>query len=540
MTDPNVSRTLNMQSEETAVASNQKNRFVTPIVSFVAGLAVAGIIAGGLAVASPNETASGNNAAGNASVADQQVADSCSTTFDVVASVNQWGSLAQELGGSCVKVTSLINSTSVEPHDYEPTPSDLAKLTKADIVVLNGAGYDGWAEKAQFDKSKQTIVNVGDIMGVTVTEEHSHEHSENESGHHHHHGSTNPHLWFSPEAVLKTANAITEAYETKAGKNTATAQTAQRHFNSWNGDYADFVALINKARANGVQRRYVATESIINYLLDYAGSVDVTPEAYTNAMNSDSEPSAADLKDALSTVSGSGVDLLVVNPQEMDGFAKKLNAAAISSHKTIVSATEQLPENQKTLLGWLTTIANQALANDTSNGWFLTQDVKDRDLSDYEGEWQSVYPLLKEGKLKKVMQVKAKKGDMTEAEYNKYYDTGYKTDVEKITIKGDQITFTRNGKDAIATYKYDGYKILDYSKGNRGVRYLFTATGDVPEGAPKAVQFSDHGIAPGKAAHFHIFSGDSQDKTLKEMDNWPTYYPASMDADEVATEMLAH
>ena len=540
MTDPNVSRTLNMQSEETAVASNQKNRFVTPIVSFVAGLAVAGIIAGGLAVASPNETASGNNAAGNASVADQQVADSCSTTFDVVASVNQWGSLAQELGGSCVKVTSLINSTSVEPHDYEPTPSDLAKLTKADIVVLNGAGYDGWAEKAQFDKSKQTIVNVGDIMGVTVTEEHSHEHSENESGHHHHHGSTNPHLWFSPEAVLKTANAITEAYETKAGKNTATAQTAQRHFNSWNGDYADFVALINKARANGVQRRYVATESIINYLLDYAGSVDVTPEAYTNAMNSDSEPSAADLKDALSTVSGSGVDLLVVNPQEMDGFAKKLNAAAISSHKTIVSATEQLPENQKTLLGWLTTIANQALANDTSNGWFLTQDVKDRDLSDYEGEWQSVYPLLKEGKLKKVMQVKAKKGDMTEAEYNKYYDTGYKTDVEKITIKGDQITFTRNGKDAIATYKYDGYKILDYSKSNRGVRYLFTATGDVPEGAPKAVQFSDHGIAPGKAAHFHIFSGDSQDKTLKEMDNWPTYYPASMDADEVATEMLAH
>ena len=89
MTDPNVSRTLNMQSEETAVASNKKNRFVAPIVSFVAGLAVAGIIAGGLAVASPNETASGNNAAGNASVADQQVADSCSTTFDVVASVNQ-------------------------------------------------------------------------------------------------------------------------------------------------------------------------------------------------------------------------------------------------------------------------------------------------------------------------------------------------------------------------------------------------------------------------------------------------------------------
>ena len=538
MTDSNTSHIQNAQQAENASAANNKHRIAASIVSFVAGLAVAGIVAGGLSIANPRGTATGGNT--SASAANQQVSDSCSTTFDVVASVNQWGSLAQELGGSCVKVTSLINSTSVEPHDYEPTTSDMAKLTKADIVVLNGAGYDGWAEKAQFDKSKQTIVNVGDIMGITAMKEHSHEHSDGDSGHHHHHGSTNPHLWFSPEAVLKAANAITEAYENKAGESSNTAQTAQRHFNDWNGDYADFAALINKARAKGIQRRYVATESIINYLLDYAGSIDKTPETYTNAMNSDSEPSAADLKNAIDTVSGSDVDLLVVNPQEMDGFAKKLNEAALSSHKTIVSATEQLPENQKTLLGWLTTIANQALANDTMNGWFLTQDVKDRDLSDYEGEWQSVYPLLKEGKLKKVIQAKAKKGDMTEAEYNKYYDTGYETDVEKITIKGDQITFTRNGKSTTATYKYDGYKILDYAKGNRGVRYLFTATGDVPAGAPKAVQFSDHGIASGKAAHFHIFSGDSQAETLKEMDNWPTYYPASMSADEVATEMLAH
>ncbi|MDU1104501.1 MAG: ZinT/AdcA family metal-binding protein [Bifidobacterium breve] len=31
-----------------------------------------------------------------------------------------------------------------------------------------------------------------------------------------------------------------------------------------------------------------------------------------------------------------------------------------------------------------------------------------------------------------------------------------------------------------------------------------------------------------------------QEETLKEMDNWPTYYPVSMSKEEVATEMLAH
>lgn len=115
----------------------------------------------------------------------------------------------------------------------ESTASDLAKLAKADIVVLNGAGYDGWAEKAQLDKKRQTIVNAGGLMGVTATDEyeHSHDHAEGEEGRHHHHGATNPHLWFSPEAVLKAAEAINAVYADKAGAGSATAATVQRHFN---------------------------------------------------------------------------------------------------------------------------------------------------------------------------------------------------------------------------------------------------------------------------------------------------------------------
>ena len=142
--------------------------------------------------------------------------------------------------------------------------------------------------------------------------------------------------------------------------------------------------------------------------------------------------------------------------------------------------------------GWLTTITNQALADDPQHGWFLTQQVKDRTIADYAGQWRSVYPLLKNGKLRGVMEHKAATGDKTADEYTAYYDAGYKTDTETITIEGDRMAFTTNGRKVTATYRYDGHRILDYAKGNRGVRYLFTATGDVPQGAPKAVQFSDH------------------------------------------------
>ena len=68
--------------------------------------------------------------------------------INVVASLNQWGSLAAELGGDDVEVTSIVNSTNVDAHDFEPKTSDVAKLSKAQIIVANGAGYDSWATKS--------------------------------------------------------------------------------------------------------------------------------------------------------------------------------------------------------------------------------------------------------------------------------------------------------------------------------------------------------------------------------------------------------
>lgn len=87
---------------------------------------------------------------------------------------------------------------------------------------------------------------------------------------------------------------------------------------------------------------------------------------------------------------------------------------------------------------------------------------------------------------------------MTEKEYKAYYEKGYKTDISSINIKGDNITFEKNGKKVTGTYKYVGKKILDYKKGNRGVRFIFKLTNDDTQELPKYVQFSDHNIAPKK------------------------------------------
>jgi zinc transport system substrate-binding protein len=175
------------------------------------------------------------------------------------------------------------------------------------------------------------------------------------------------------------------------------------------------------------------------------------------------------------------------------------------------------------------------------SGIFEDDEVEDRPLSDWEGDWQSVYPYLLDGTLDEVFQHKAEtKQDKTFEEYKAYYKTGYETDVERIVINGDEITFYQNGEGKTGKYQYHGYEILTYESGNRGVRYLFDRVGEA-EGVPAHIQFSDHSIYPTQAEHYHLYFGDeAHDELLQELDHWPTYYFSDLSGEEIAHEMIAH
>ncbi|SCB97693.1 Zn/Cd-binding protein ZinT [Kosakonia oryzendophytica] len=175
-----------------------------------------------------------------------------------------------------------------------------------------------------------------------------------------------------------------------------------------------------------------------------------------------------------------------------------------------------------------------------SEGIFDNKEVKDRALSDWDGIWQSLEPYLLNGDLDPVLEKKAKQGDKTVEEYRAYYKKGYATNIEMIGIEDNVIEFHSGNTVNRCRYDYAGYKILTYASGKKGVRYLFECT-DSQSKAPKYVQFSDHIIAPRRSQHFHIFMGNvSQEALLKEMDNWPTYYPYNMTKAQVVEEMLHH
>ena len=75
-------------------------------------------------------------------------------------------------------------------------------------------------------------------------------------------------------------------------------------------------------------------------------------------------------------------------------------------------------------------------SDDIYRGYFEDSQIEARTLADWEGDWQSVYPYLQDRSLDPVLAHKAESGEKTIEEYRAYYQTGYKTDVERIVIDG--------------------------------------------------------------------------------------------------------
>src|SRR5438552_12235041 len=116
------------------------------------------------------------------------------TGLQVVAAENFWGSIAAQLGGSKVHVTSVVSSPATDPHDYEPTAADGRLLAGARMAIVNGIGYDPWAGKllASNPVSGRIVLTVGDLVGIPA--------------------GGNPHQWYSPPNVQRVIAAIAGDY----------------------------------------------------------------------------------------------------------------------------------------------------------------------------------------------------------------------------------------------------------------------------------------------------------------------------------------
>jgi zinc transport system substrate-binding protein len=136
--------------------------------------------------------------------------------LQVVATFYPMAEFARAVGGSNVEVTTLVKPGQ-EPHDYEPSPQDLAKIYKSDMFVYNGAGLeDSWVNKIQKQLENSNTFTVDASYRISLLKKDPSD-TENKS-------ATDPHVWMDPELAIHEISIISTGFLAVDGKNASTYQ----------------------------------------------------------------------------------------------------------------------------------------------------------------------------------------------------------------------------------------------------------------------------------------------------------------------------
>jgi zinc/manganese transport system substrate-binding protein len=288
-----------------------------------AGLAAAAVCAtlilASCSTSSPTTVAAAGDSAG-------------ATPITVVATINAWGSIAAQLGGSRVQATSIITNPATDPHAYEPTPTDARVVAGAHVFIENGIGYDPWAAKmlAANPVPGRAVLDVGALVGVA--------------------DGGNPHRWYSPTDVRAVVDQITADYvKTDPGHK---VYFEQRKSAFLTADLATYNDLIGQIRAKYTGVKVGASESIFSPMAQVLGLDLVTPASFLKAISQGTDVSAADKATIDAQISGRQIKVYVFNSQNSTPDVAAQVAAAKAAAIPVVAVTETLSPAGATFQQW--------------------------------------------------------------------------------------------------------------------------------------------------------------------------------------------
>ena len=211
----------------------------------------------------------------------------------VMASFYPMYDFAQKIGGDKVTVTNMVPA-GTEPHDWEPSPSDIVALEQADVFVYSGAGMEHWVEDVLASLDNQSLVTVEASYGIALLEGHHHHHEDEEEAEHEHEdeheheegGGYDPHVWLSPlnakREMENIKNAIAEA-------DPANAEYYEANYAAWSARCDQLDQAFKDGLSNLAIQDIVVSHEAFGYLCHAYGLNQVGIEG----ISPDSEPDPA-------------------------------------------------------------------------------------------------------------------------------------------------------------------------------------------------------------------------------------------------------
>jgi zinc/manganese transport system substrate-binding protein len=251
----------------------------------------------------------------------------------VVAAENFWGSIASQLGGSRVDVSSIIVNPDTDPHSYEPTAADARTMAGARLAIVNGIGYDNWAAKllaAQTAEGHRAMLNVGEALGLK--------------------DGDNPHQWYSPASVRRIVGEIVADYDKLDPANAGYYATRERVFETKSLARYDELRAQIRARYAGTPVGY--SESIFRPLGEDLGLKLMTPYSFARAIAEGGEVTAQDKRTVDEQAEARKVKVWVFNSQNVTPDVQRVTEIARAHGVPIATVTETLTPVADTFEQW--------------------------------------------------------------------------------------------------------------------------------------------------------------------------------------------
>jgi len=249
-------------------------------------------------------------------------------TVRVVASTNVYGSIVEAIGGDHVSVTSILNDPSQDPHSFESSAKTQLAVSKADLLIENGGGYDDFMTTlADASSTKADTINVVQLSGLDKGGD----------------AEFNEHVFYSYPTMVKLVADVSKrlgeldsADKSEFAKNADALTTKLEGLESTTAD-------LKKTYA-GEKVSY--TEPVPGYLFDAIGLDNVTPEAFSEAIEEGDDVPPAALNDTLKLFTNKTVKVLAYNDQTSSPETEQVKKAAEDNGIPVVGVTETLPKGE--------------------------------------------------------------------------------------------------------------------------------------------------------------------------------------------------
>ena len=264
----------------------------------------------------------------------------------VTATTNVWGSIAEFIGGDMAEVTSIVDQPTIDPHSYEPSARDLLAVQDAEMVLVNGGGYDAFMEGLIEQAEGSRVV----LRAVAGENDHDHSDEDHEDEEEHSHAEGNEHVWYDFHVVEEVADqllaSLTQLRPDSAGDFQANHQTFVDELEVLE---VRLEALREKALGYGV----FSITPLASIMMEDAGFEELAPKDLLEAVEEERDISPAAIAEAEAIFEDPDLLMVITNDQVTDTQMQSIADMAASKGLPVIGLAELIPNEDWDYLDWM-------------------------------------------------------------------------------------------------------------------------------------------------------------------------------------------